>query len=228
MQAFPSCLFTAVWTHTVCLFCFSWWKQQDPILPSKTTFQLSLAPTQTGMTTTLWNVAIIELVTPCQCFGSQHPGHVISLRNREALQPPPVNAAAQLIKTQTFDKTLHYHDRKTRNWKEKKKKEKKQNWGDRAHFPIQLSFFFPLLPLEQHISRRQSHSIFGACACVGVCVRLCLFSAAHGSCRLFSPRCILLQVSLFWRHCWFLFGEQTAHTCWRHTWLHTRTNTHAG
>lgn len=69
-----------------------------------------LAPARTGMTTASSNIAMTELVTPCQRLVRQR---VISLRNREAPLPPPPHAAAQLIKTQTFNKTPHYHNGKT-------------------------------------------------------------------------------------------------------------------
>lgn len=42
---------------------------------------------------------------------------VISLRNRKAPLPPPPHAAAQLIKTLTFNKTPHYHNGKTQSWR---------------------------------------------------------------------------------------------------------------
>lgn len=57
-----------------------------------------------------------KLGTPCRCmFGCQYSRHVISLRNREAPLPPPPHAAAQLIKTPTFNKTPHYHNGKTQS-----------------------------------------------------------------------------------------------------------------
>lgn len=42
-------------------------------------------------------------------FGFQS---LVSPRNREALLPPPLHAAAELIKTPTFNKTPHYHNNK--------------------------------------------------------------------------------------------------------------------
>lgn len=37
---------------------------------------------------------------------------LVSPRNREALLPPPLHTAAELIKTQTFNKTPHYQNNK--------------------------------------------------------------------------------------------------------------------
>lgn len=81
--------------------------------------QCLLAPMQTRMTTVLWNIAMIELVTPCQCLIVSTPGMWLA-RGTEThcyLHHCTPHTAAQLIKTLTFNKTPHYHNGKTRSWR---------------------------------------------------------------------------------------------------------------
>lgn len=125
------------------------------------------------------NTVAAELAAPCHCMTVSGPGVMISPRSGEELLPPPLHAAAHLIKTQTFNKTPHYHNSKTRSRRKKKPR------GKCAHFPIQhflrAFFFFPTRCGSGEFPDA-NHAVF-----LYLCVRLGVFSVARGSCRLFSP-----------------------------------------
>lgn len=84
---------------------------------------------------------------------------LVSLRNREALLPPPPHTAAELIKTPTFNKTPHYQNNK-------KAAEKKKPLGQSVcasiHNECRCSRMW-----DPRISRRQS---CGVLTCVLYCV----------------------------------------------------------
>lgn len=87
---------------------------------------------------------------------------LVSPRNREALLPPPLHTAAELIKTPTFNKTPHYQDNKKAAGKEKKKKETLGPVCACIHNEGRFNRMW-----DQRISRRQS---CGVLTCVLYCV----------------------------------------------------------
>lgn len=110
---------------------------------------------------------------------------LVSPRNREALLPPPLHTAAELIKTQTFNKTPHYQNNKKAAGKEKKNK---NPWASLCMHPQWVPFQQDVGPADfQTPIMRRAYA----------CTVLCVFSVALGICRLFSSRHFCLQISLF-------------------------------
>lgn len=107
---------------------------------------------------------------------------LVSLRNNEALLPPPPHAAAELIKTPTFNKTPHYHN----NIKPSKKK--KNPRASLCMHPEWVLFLQDAGPADFQTPIMR---------CVYVCTVLCVFSVAPGICRLFSSTHVCLQIFLF-------------------------------
>lgn len=205
MQGFPSYLFTVVWTHRLCFyFCMMKTAWADSHF-SVQKCQLSLAPVLAEMTTALWNIAMIELVTPCQCLVVSIPSMWLAwgTERHRYLRHRTLHAAAQLIKTLTFNKTPHYHNGKTWSWR------KTLGLVCTLSHPAFLHAFSTgcgsgIFPDANHAACMR--------ACVYVCMNVCVrvFSVAHGSCRLFSPCCILLRISLFSKQKPTTASKQTA------------------
>lgn len=107
-------------------------------------------------------------------FGFQS---LVSPRNREALLPPPLHAAAELIKTPTFNKTPHYHNNK---------KTATPPWASVCMHPEWVLFLQDAGPADfQTPIMRLAY----------VCT-VCVYSP-WPICRLFSSRHFCLQTCLF-------------------------------
>lgn len=116
---------------------------------------------------------------------------LVSPRNREALLPPSLHTAAELIKTPTFNKTPHYQNNKKAAGKEKK------TLGPVCaciHNECRFSRMW-----DQRISRRQSCGVL-------TCVLYCVYSPWP----LASVACFLPDTSACWFVC-SLYKNQHLH-----------------
>lgn len=107
---------------------------------------------------------------------------LVSLRTIEALLPPLLHTAAELIKTLTFNKTAHYHNNI------KPPKEKKNPWAALRMHPEWMFFFF-LFFLQDGGTSRFPHANHAVCLRVYCIVRI-LCGPWH-----LSP--VFFQTSLF-------------------------------